>query len=178
MTDPVPSANDVAPRRRRNWLRIALVLSLAVNLGVGGMVAGAVLRRGVPARVECDAGLGPIADAMTRIDRRALREALVARYQELGAGRAALRADYDVLLQSLRAEPFDPAAVDAALAALATRNADRLSGARAILADYITGLAPEARAALADRLGMVLSKKVRAKKGRGMEPAAGKPGGR
>lgn len=181
MTDPAHATNEPAPARqhdrqddrRRNWLRIALALSLALNLGVGGMVAGAMLRVGVPGRAECDAGLGPIADALTGSDRRKLREALVVRYRELGAGRLALRADYDVLLQSLRTEPFDPAVVDTALAALATRNADRLSGARMILADYINGLTPEARAALADRLEKILLKKTRPGKARGAEPAAG-----
>lgn len=167
MTDAVPPMQDPAPRRHRNWLRIALVASLAVNLAVGGMVAGAVLRRGVPLRAECDAGLGPIADAMTRGDRRQLRDALVARYRELGADGAALSGDYDLLLESLRAEPFAPAAVDAALVSLAARNADRLEAARAILSGYVGGLTPEARILLADRLDKVLSRKDRHRKKHG-----------
>jgi len=172
MTDPAPAVESAAPPRR-NWLRIALALSLAVNLGVGGMVAGAILRHGVPARAECDAGLGPIADAISRRDRQGIRDSLIARYRDLGAGRLALKADYDVLLKALRADPFDVKGVDAALATIATRNADRLAGARVILAEYIAGLAPEARAALADRLEKILAKSARPRKGRASEKPDG-----
>lgn len=142
------------PPRTRGWIRALLVMSLAINLGVAGLAVGAFVKAGgpPPRMEERDLGLGPMGDALNRDDRRALRKAFLARFPELKAGRAALQADFAALIGALRAEPFDPAAVDAAIQVIAARNSERLVSIRDILSDYLVTLSPEARAAFADRL--------------------------
>ena len=56
------------------------------------------------------------------------------------------------MLQSLRAVPFDAAALKSALSAISGRNAARLQSASTVIGDYLSALSPEARAAFADRL--------------------------
>lgn len=166
-TPSPPSPPAAAVPRTRGWVKVVLALSLALNLAVLGMVGGALLRGGPPGREDRDFGLGPMADALDRDDRRALRDAFAAAFPEARAGREALRGDFGALLQALRAEPFDPAALDAAFATIAARNAALLEGGRAVLADYLKALSPEARAAFADRLDRALRKGDRREMRRG-----------
>lgn len=149
-----------APPRTRGWVRTLLVVSLAINLGVAGLAVGAFVKNGgPPPRMEGrDLGLGPMGDALNRDDRRALRKAFLARFPELKAGRAALQADFAALIDALRAEPFDPAAVDAAILVIADRNSERLASIRDIFSNYLVSLSPEARSAFADRLQASLSR--------------------
>ena len=59
-------------------------------------------------------------------DRRAIRRALVERMGEFRGQREAARAEFETLLATLRADPFDPAATTAALKAIETRMTERL----------------------------------------------------
>jgi hypothetical protein len=52
----------------------------------------------------------------------------------------------------LRAEPFDPAAMTAALAAIETRNAERLELGRSLIETRLIEMSAEERRAFADRL--------------------------
>ena len=52
----------------------------------------------------------------------------------------------------MRADPFDPAALKAALAALEARNAERLELGRTLIETRLIEMSPEERAAFADRL--------------------------
>ena len=76
MTEPEAKPVAAPPARGPRWMRIALAVSLALNLAVAGVVAGAILRDGNP-RTRQDFGLGPLSEALTREDRRALREAFL-----------------------------------------------------------------------------------------------------
>lgn len=154
---PAPAAPAEPPARKRSWIRIALAVSLALNLAVAGMAVGAFLRNGGPPG-RGDMGLGPLADALSAQDRRALRKAFVDHFPELRQGREALRAEFDGLLVALRAEPFDPAALDAALSDIARRNTDRLDQGRSVIADYLKTMPDEGRAAFADRLERLLDR--------------------
>lgn len=170
MSDPAaqtPSRAD--PPRTRGWVKVVLAISLALNLAIVGLAAGAMLRNGGPPGRDDDRdfGLGPLADALSREDRRALRSAFLDRYADGLGGRAALRADFDALLAALRAEPFDPAALDAAFASIAARNADLLDRGRAVVADYLKGMDAATRADFADRLETALLQGDRRDKWRG-----------
>jgi uncharacterized membrane protein len=148
------------PPATRGWVKVLLAVSLALNLGVAGLAVGAFVRNGgPPARMEGrDFGLGPMGDALTREDRRALRRAFLQRFPELKAGRAALQADFAALTEALTAEPFEPDAVRASIAVIAERNSERLSTIRDILAEYLVSLSPEARAGFAERLQAALGR--------------------
>lgn len=157
---PAPAAAPPAPPRTRGWIRILLAVSLALNLAVAGLAVGAFVKNGgpPPRHDERDMGLGPLGDALSREDRRALRKEFLARFPELKIGRAALQADFAALMAALRADPFDPVALDAAVQVISDRNTERLATIRDIISDYLKSLTPEARVAFADRLEKALSR--------------------
>lgn len=132
-------------------LKIALAVSLAFNLCILGVIGGVMLRDGPPQRGR-DFGLGPLSEALGREDRKALRDAFVARHPDIRGDRRAMRAEFDVLVAALRAEPFDPAALDEALAAIAVRNQALLDTGRELVAERLKAMDAAARAAFADRL--------------------------
>ncbi len=156
MTDtPNPSETF----RTRGWVKALLALSLALNVAIAGLAVGVILRHGgTPQRTDRLLGLGPLTEAMTREDWRAMRPAYLELNPDLRAGAAALRQDFNSLLAALRADPFDEAAVDTALAAITRRNVDRLESGRVLLGGYMRGLPAERRIQIADRLENVLEK--------------------
>lgn len=167
----VPPGPAAAPIRTRGWVKALLAVSLALNLGIGGLFAGNLLREdGKAARVERDIGLGAVGQAMTREDWRAMRPAFLARHPDLKRGPEVLRGDFEAVLATLRADPFDAAAMTAALDTISQRNADRLDSAVRVISAYLAALPPEARGAFADRLEKILTRdrqKERDKAGKG-----------
>ena len=148
---PVPEA---APRGR--GLRIALFVSLALNLAVVGVVAGTLLdgrdRRPPPERLVRELGLGPYLAALGESDRGAMHRGAQHRRHELRASRGALRAAFGETLEALRAEPLDLARLDALLSAqAAAANRGRALGQELLLA-RVAAMSPAERAAFADRL--------------------------
>ena len=157
MTDPLPQGVDPiqsAPARSGagRGFKIAFAISVALNLAVAGLVAGAWIRDGGPGGFGRDLSLGPFSEALSREDRRAIREEILANREAFAEGRRAAKAEFDTLLAALRADPFDPGAVDAALGAIVARNAGRLDKAKDLLEARIVDMAPEDRLAFADRL--------------------------
>lgn len=155
MTEPAPQA-PVTPAsgdpRPGRGLKIALVISVALNLAVAGLVLGAWLGDGHRKGMPRDLTFGPFSEALSDADRRELRKALMSRAGEFRTSREAARADFEGLLGALRADPFDPAAMTAALAAIETRNAERLELGRSLIETRLTEMSTEERRAFADRL--------------------------
>jgi uncharacterized membrane protein len=139
-------------------LRIALALSLALNLVIAGAVGGA-LWRGGPAAVGRDLGFGPLAGAFDKDDRAALRQALAARAGGLREGRRALAADMRAMAAAVRADPYDPAAVAAAFDRAAARAAERMALGRDVMLAHLAAMDPAARKAFADRLERVAGRR-------------------
>ena len=166
MTDTDPSTRT--PPRSGRGLRIAFAVSLALNLAVAGLVAGAFLRDGPPHGGR-DFGMGPLSEALSRDDRRAMRAAFLDRYPGLRADRGAMREDVQVLLGTLRADPFDPMALDDALAAIARRNGELLATGQELLAARIKAMDPDDRAAFADRLEKKLPRAGKRDKSKGTD---------
>ncbi|MEN9411476.1 MAG: hypothetical protein RL216_3450 [Pseudomonadota bacterium] len=134
-------------------LRIALGVSVALNLLVAGLVAGAMLREGGPRdRMLRDLDFGPLTEALSDADRDALRRAFVARSGGFRDVRAEMRADFDALLRALRVEPFDAEAVRGLLLGQQARVQDRLMLGQDLLLERLTAMSPAARAEFADRL--------------------------
>ncbi|MCB6178352.1 periplasmic heavy metal sensor [Rhodobacter sp. Har01] len=169
MSDAVPpdAPSTAAPStgvppsapRTAGWVKALLALSLALNLAIAGLAAGAYLRDGgPPGRGDRDFGFGPLGEALSREDRKALRLAFLENFPALKDGRAALRGDFGALIAVLRADPLDPAALDAALATIAARNAEMLATGRDLIARYLKELTPAARAGFADRLDKALTR--------------------
>ena len=160
MSEPTHVAPAPVPARGGRGLRIALALSVAVNLAILGLVAGAMIGGG-PRSGGADPhlrslGLGPFAMAFSREDRagfaeRIDRAALRSERRALGESLVALR-------QTLISEPFDRSAAEAALARSrgATSTLQGI-GHEAIL-DQIAQMTPDARRALAGRLDRALTR--------------------
>lgn len=138
-----------APR----WMRILLVVSLAFNLLILGLVLGAVLRGGPhDRRIARDMGGAPFVMALAPADRAALIGEFHAEPGSLREDRRLLRERFHALLAALRAERFDRKAVQDLLAAQRGAAADRQAVGERLLLDRLEAMAPEARAAYADRL--------------------------
>ncbi|MBC2837094.1 periplasmic heavy metal sensor [Gemmobacter straminiformis] len=134
-------------------VRIALAVSVALNLLIVGLVAGAVLRDGGPrGRMMGELDFGPFTEALTREDRDALRQAFVERMPDMRDMRRQMRTDFAALLAALRAEPFDPAALREVMANQSSRMQERLQIGQSLMLERLEAMSPEARAAFADRL--------------------------
>lgn len=150
MTDPKTNAPVLATTSR--GVKIALAVSVALNLAVAGLVAGAWLRDGPHRGMPRDMSFGPFSEALDDADRKAIRRGLLERVGEFREQRQAARAEFETLLVALRAEPFDPAALQSALSAIEARNSERLELGRTLIESRLIEMSPEARKAFADRL--------------------------
>ncbi len=149
MSDP-NSTRPVSATPR--GVKIALALSVALNLAVAGLAVGAWLGDGPHRGMPRDMSFGPFSAALDSDDRRAIRRALMERLGEFREQRAAAQAEFETLLTALRADPFDAGALKSALAALEARNAERLELGRSLIETRLIEMSPEERAAFADRL--------------------------
>lgn len=151
MTEPTPNSLSSSPR----WMRFALVVSLAVNLAVVGLVGGTILaHRGdhPEGRNGPDISIGALPQALDREDRRALREVVMAHRKDR---RAAALEDLKALSTALRADPFDPGAVQAVFDRQIARMTDGLRNGQQVMAQRFAAMTAAERAAVADRLDAV-----------------------
>jgi uncharacterized membrane protein len=147
-------------RTPNRGLRIALAVSVAVNLGILGMVAGAWFNHASPngrGGDFRDLGFGPFTEALSPADRVALRKAFIAKMPDLREARRAMRQTQQDLLAALRADPFDRARLEAVLVTQSDRSASQLAMGQALLKDLLLQMTPEARLGFADRLEERLS---------------------
>lgn len=144
----------------RGW-RIAFFVLLALNLGVAGMIGGAVLRHGPVRHGEMvrDLGFGPFTEALAPEDRAALRRSFLERAPDFRAARSEMRAEFSAVLAALRAEPFDAAALAAAMERQSSRMTRQMQLGQALLRDHLAEMTPDARRALADRLEHSLTRR-------------------
>ena len=102
------------------WIKLTLLVSLALNLLVAGMMLGAVWRHDGEGRRGGGPGLGryatPYVAALPREDRREMFKGLRREGGHVMPDRATRNAQYAAVIQALRAVPFDAAALEGALA--------------------------------------------------------------
>ena len=152
-TTPPPPASPMSPvPATSRGVKIALALSVALNLAVAGLALGAWLGGGGHRDMPRDMSFGPFSEALDSSDRRAIRRALLDRLGEFRTSRTEARAEFETLLQTLRADPFDAQAMKAALAAIETRNAERLELGRSLIETRLIEMSAKDRRAFADRL--------------------------
>ena len=153
---PTPAAAPVPvlPKSTRG-LRIALAISVAVNLAIVGMVAGAMLRNHSGAGrqdVERDLGFGPFTEALSREDRRAVRQAFLAKSPDARNIKRQRRDDAMAVLDALRAMPFAADDLTRLMTAQQHRTAQQLILGQEVLRDFLIAMSPDDRAAFAGRL--------------------------
>ncbi len=141
-----------APMRRS--LRILLIASLAFNMLIVGIGAGALIsgRMADGPRRGIDLSLGPLVEALDESDRRAIMRSLRDAPHVRRPSRDARRADLGAVVAALRTDPFDPAAVAAPLDAARSRALGVMGAGQEALIARITAMTPQQRQAFADRL--------------------------
>tara|TARA_R110002095_G_scaffold137259_1_gene118990 strand:+ start:103 stop:645 length:543 start_codon:yes stop_codon:yes gene_type:complete len=155
MSDTSPQPNQTPRARGFRWGRLVLVTSLALNLGILGMVVGAAVKggwHGGEPRAIRDVGFGPFTRALTEDDRKMMRRAFMANAPDMRATRQSLQQDMAALLAALRAAPFDPAALADALRQTTERARQRQEIGEKLLLDFVAALPDAERLAFADRL--------------------------
>lgn len=145
MTTPEPG------KGRGRWMRVLLLVSLALNLLIVGVVAGAILGRDGDRRGARGSMPSPLYRALDTEDRRdLLRELREAGFRN-GSG-TATRRRAGRLLEVLRQDTFDR---DAFIAVLEEHRETTMAWQEAgatLIADHLAGKTPEERRAYADRL--------------------------
>ena len=135
------------------WMRILLVASLALNLLIIGLVAGAAIRGGPVARqVERSGGFGPFPEALAPTERAEFMDRVRDAAPDFRDNRRALRTAFSGVLEAVRADPFDPAALQAALEVQEAALKGRQRIAVEVVVAQISEMDAEARNAFADRL--------------------------
>lgn len=150
----LPPAPPVVVRRTPGWVRILLFLSLALNLAVFGVVAGAIMKRHAPP------GMAPPRDGATALYLRALPDDQRAAFDEgmrreggrFRIDRATLRAEINATLDVLRADPFDAEAFSQRIADQRRTLSERVSSGDRLLMERLVAMSPDERRAYADRL--------------------------
>ncbi|MGJ8585406.1 MAG: periplasmic heavy metal sensor [Marinosulfonomonas sp.] len=152
----------------RGWPRVLLFGSLAMNLLIVGLLAGAVLRHGPERRERVaelrDFGLGPFGNAFTKSDRRAIGVAMKERAGDLRKNRDVFRQEFTLLLDALRATPFDAQAVQDSVVAQRLEIEARQDIGQQLVLERISAMSDEDRAKFADRLERSMNRTFRKKK--------------
>jgi uncharacterized membrane protein len=144
--DPVPTPNRL--------MRIALLLSLAVNVAIVCTVIGffAIGRPGGGPPRGFEVGLGPIVSALERQDRDAIRDRLRDRGGVRPMTREESRAAMRSVVDTLRTEPFDPSAINTFFETMRGRTANLQEIAQGALIEKLSGMTASEREAFAMRL--------------------------
>lgn len=147
--------SSTSPSRLQHWL---LVASLVLNvLLIGGIAAGLVARHGAPffdghdrRRMMGLPSPHKIRDVLPDSAEPAIDAAFSGHRQEMRTSIDALIEARRQVAAVMRAEPFDRAALEDALAKLRDREAAVARGAQAAIGDLAAGLDDESRARLAE----------------------------
>ena len=158
--------NETETTRCPLWVKIVLVSSLALNLAIAGFVFGFVVRGDGHVRGG-SAGLSyalPYIAALERDDRRAVSRAV--RRSPDRPDRPQRRAQFEEMLNVLRADPLDRDAVLAVLKRQADGVAQVQAVAQAAWLERIEAMTAQERQTYADAVESVLRKGPRGRSGK------------
>lgn len=152
---------DGNQKRPFRWGPLLLGVSLALNLAVVGLVGGALLdhardRRAPPPQSGEFLNYGPYTMALSDEDRRTLRRRLIGEAGVLRENRREVRRDFDRLLETLRADPYDGEATRMVLEEQQARVQKQVDLVKMVLVEHLEGMSAADRAVFADRLESVL----------------------
>ncbi len=142
---------NTTPSRR--W-RLLLVLSLALNVAVLGLVGGAVMRDKVGGRPPSgfEFGAGPLGRALPPEDRREIGKSIRDKVDFSRDGRPAPVRTIRELQELLRTDPFDANQFEEVLTRTVRRASEVQSAAQEALLEHVIAMSPEERIEFADRL--------------------------
>ncbi len=143
------------------WMRVLLVASLAANLLVVGLVAGAVFN-GPPPR-ESGRSPGDVAStiyfgALPPDARREVTRMMWRHARDFREGREMLRTEVGNTLALLRAETVDKDALVASVRSQREQLGQRRELGDRLFIDYVAGMSLEERRAYADRIEEMLQR--------------------
>ncbi|SHJ71584.1 Heavy-metal resistance [Shimia gijangensis] len=156
------------PRMRRS-VRILLIVSLALNLIIIGLVLGAALSHGGKGRgpdAYSDGPQSPIALALSWEERRDVGKKIRAAHRKHASDRKVEKIRYETLISALNGDPYDPDAVSMAREALDQASWDRRQIAYDIWVTHVGKMSVEQRQDYAERLREVLNER-RSRRDRG-----------
>jgi uncharacterized membrane protein len=162
MSDPVTVEPEVPPPAKTGrGVKIALFVSLAINVLVLGLVVGAMTHRWrdrdmMQGPALADLGFGPYIAALNDDDRKELVREVLGNAKDFRKNREEIRAGIESLLVLLRAPDFDAAAFEANLKAQSLKLEERRALGIDLFVRRVTEMSPEARGELADRLARFL----------------------
>ena len=141
------------PKKKRTAWRIVLIVSLALNVMVAGVIIGGITSGKAPRNFGAqNFAFGPAAEALSLSDRRAVRDKL-RDHPELRPLRPAERSQaVAAFLEALRSDPFDPSAVEALFEEQRTRASTSMAAVQSAMLERFVDMTAEERSAYADRL--------------------------
>lgn len=142
-------------------LRIALGVSVLLNLAVLGIVAGVAINHPRAEDPSRGFAFGPFNGALTPPERKELREAFRREAPDLRQAWGKMRDEFGQMQGLLRAQPYDPAAFAGLLERQRDRGDRMMRIAQKLIADHVAALSPEDRAAFADRLADQMERRHR-----------------
>lgn len=146
------------PNKTGRGVRIALFVSLAVNLLILGLVGGAVLdnRGKIGPRADLgpamEAGMVPFGQAMTRSQRREFVGEMESRNGELRSNRGRVREQMTSLISAISAVPFDPEALTDAFIQAQQTLGERQRISAEVLVGRIAAMTDDERAEFVEKL--------------------------
>jgi uncharacterized membrane protein len=158
------SETPQTPRRRTGrGIKIALALSLALNLLVAGLVGGAILARPAPGEAPAirTLGLGPFALALPREARDEVRDRIEADMAELRRNRAEIGRSLMAVRRALVSDPFDRHAAERALGRSREAAIALQAQGHGALLDTLESMSAAERAVVAERMGRTLRRMAR-----------------
>ena len=162
MTDPTPTPQMQAGKRRMPWGKIVLFSSLALNLLIVGLVAGKMLGSGRDRDrnpLLGEIGYGPFVHALPRADKAAMTEALKREAGSFRDNRMEIRRQFEAFLEALRADPFDAALVAKLITDQRSRIGERQALGQKLLLERIESMTASERSEYADALGHMLRRR-------------------
>ncbi len=152
-----------AAARSPLWMRITLAVSLALNLLVVGVIAGAFIAGldkrtsrpsgGTPeVRMMREMGFGPFLNAFNADQNRELGRLIRQEVGSLAMNRDALRQELATMVSTLRSTPYDHAAFSAVMERQRQRMNARTEAALSVVLKAIGEASDADRIAFADRL--------------------------
>lgn len=138
-------SQDTKTPKMTTGLRVLLFASLAANLAVVGVVAGLYLNRPDMDRDGPPRGrdfVFPYTHALKEEQRRELGRNLRSQIERMRDTPGDFLAEYRMAIETLRAEPFDPAAFAATLDRQGERAEARQAEGQRMLVDYVARLSP------------------------------------
>ncbi|PCJ10566.1 MAG: hypothetical protein COB16_00725 [Rhodobacteraceae bacterium] len=138
------------PAKMKLWLRIVLAGSLGLNLAVAGLAIGAVIRFRDEARLRPAPSFGALLfRELDKDTRRALRQKAGGDH---GSFHDRRRAEGDVVLTLLRADPFEPDALSSFFQGQASSGHDFRMSVQQAWVTRVVAMSEAERASYADEL--------------------------